>query len=733
MTTIIDCAAHADQSADAVRPGAPREVPVDPSRGEAAAGSKKGRALVEADPADAAPIEGGKQDRPLLTVMIPVYNGGRFLSSLLTVFRTIFREHPELLSDIEIVVCNNVSTDNTLSVARSFLKQVPNLRIVNHALHKKTAEENIFRSFNECRGYYTWALGVDDIPNQNSFVRVMELLRRREHAFYVFNFSTISEKMKATHYSNFFITSYSHPTNLLQLTSKLGFWFTIAGISGQILRTDRVQNYDLDGLIKSTSPIYAHVTAYLECFSADSCLLVSESLVYYQITYRDVEHWRKGAEILQVFDEYFWTLGFIKQLKYLIRKRVVPPRYLGTLLDNNDHFFFRPICVIADKLVNQLKIMGGTTNARNRLTPAEFEELVGFIFDSDPLAREVVWCARDIFETLHRSKPVWPEQWGKLDMLYNEYASNFIFVTMLTCICGEFEIYDLHGRYWAVYRHAKDLVSEHLRQLSEPDLAPFIYIDGDLEALKARLPDGRVAEAAHKERIAETRAAGVASELRTIRDHLGQLGAGVERLHSEAVAQREVLALIGERMLTISRPAEAAPALIAPPVAPPIAPLALLPHGGAQGEFSGLLRQFRVLFDPVWYAQQAVLLGEESRPQAHDLLAEFESVGSRAGRSPNAWFDEPWYLLRYPDAEEMIRKGRLVSGLHHYMLYGFKLRHDPGPRFSEQRYLDANPDVALAIAEPGAGLRFGLEHFLMHGQAEGRSPVGGRRSILGRG
>lgn len=74
----------------------------------------------------------------------------------------------------------------------------------------------------------------------------------------------------------------------------------------------------------------------------------------------------------------------------------------------------------------------------------------------------------------------------------------------------------------------------------------------------------------------------------------------------------------------------------------------------------------------------------------------------------SAFFDEDWYLARYPDV------GMLdITPARHYVLVGASLRRDPGPAFSTRFYLEHSPDVEAAGVNA-------LWHYEVIGRSEGR-------------
>ena len=71
-------------------------------------------------------------------------------------------------------------------------------------------------------------------------------------------------------------------------------------------------------------------------------------------------------------------------------------------------------------------------------------------------------------------------------------------------------------------------------------------------------------------------------------------------------------------------------------------------------------------------------------------------------------FDADWYRTQYADYLKPSD-----NPLAHYLEIGFKLGHEPGPRFDSARYLRQNPDVAVVGEDP-------LYHFVRYGLAEAR-------------
>jgi hypothetical protein len=92
-----------------------------------------------------------------------------------------------------------------------------------------------------------------------------------------------------------------------------------------------------------------------------------------------------------------------------------------------------------------------------------------------------------------------------------------------------------------------------------------------------------------------------------------------------------------------------------------------------------------------------------------------------AKRLTNIKFDESWYLTKYPDVKEAVKRGLFQSGREHYVLSGYYEHRMPiAIMVNEKWYLEAYPDVAEAMK---AGVyKTGQAHFDLAGFREGRMP-----------
>ena len=113
--------------------------------------------------------------QPLLSICISTYNRAAWLGLNL---KNICHLIPPGLNDVEIIVCDNASTDNTPEVVKPYMgrsdfRYCRNLRNVGML-------GNLRVTAHHARGRYVWIIGDDDLIKPGSIERVLKVLR--EHS-----------------------------------------------------------------------------------------------------------------------------------------------------------------------------------------------------------------------------------------------------------------------------------------------------------------------------------------------------------------------------------------------------------------------------------------------------------------------------------------------------------------------------------------------------------------------
>jgi len=117
----------------------------------------------------------------ILTIGIPVYNGSEYLRD--TIVSIIEQFQYINLSEIEILISDNASTDSTPSIVESFLKT--NQNTFSYYRNEKNVgyDRNVDQIFKKAKGEYIEILGDDDYY-KNSFclAKIIELLKKNIQA-----------------------------------------------------------------------------------------------------------------------------------------------------------------------------------------------------------------------------------------------------------------------------------------------------------------------------------------------------------------------------------------------------------------------------------------------------------------------------------------------------------------------------------------------------------------------
>lgn len=101
-------------------------------------------------------------NRPILSICIPTYNRAHYLAECLESIKKQLAGNTVLGGDIEIVVSDNHSTDNTMEVVKKYEDSFANFRyFVNKS--NLGGDLNIFNAVKESTGKYCWHVGDDDL------------------------------------------------------------------------------------------------------------------------------------------------------------------------------------------------------------------------------------------------------------------------------------------------------------------------------------------------------------------------------------------------------------------------------------------------------------------------------------------------------------------------------------------------------------------------------------------
>lgn len=131
----------------------------------------------------------------LITIGIPTYNGGaRIKTALDSICNQL---SPNIIHLIEIVICDNNSSDNTSFIARFYKQNF--LKSIFYYKNKINIgyDRNIDKIFKVARGKYVWLLADDDFLERNAISKVINvLIKYKNLRLLQLNFISIDRKTK---------------------------------------------------------------------------------------------------------------------------------------------------------------------------------------------------------------------------------------------------------------------------------------------------------------------------------------------------------------------------------------------------------------------------------------------------------------------------------------------------------------------------------------------------------
>lgn len=114
----------------------------------------------------------------LLTIAIPTYNRLECLSLLLDSLLKDLSGEMILGEKIEILVCNNSSTDGTKNYLDS-VSSLNNIRVIHH-VENCGGDANIVYCCEAALGKFLWIIGDDDLPMRGSLLALISFLEKKE-------------------------------------------------------------------------------------------------------------------------------------------------------------------------------------------------------------------------------------------------------------------------------------------------------------------------------------------------------------------------------------------------------------------------------------------------------------------------------------------------------------------------------------------------------------------------
>jgi glycosyltransferase involved in cell wall biosynthesis len=129
---------------------------------------------------------------PLVSIILPTYNGSRYIRE------SIESCLSQQFEDFELIIVNDCSTDNTLSIIEEYARKDPRIRIVNNEVNKKLPRSLNAGSEIAKGKYHTWT-SDDNYYAPLALKELVEILSKDSEAGYVYtDYTIINDEGKIT-------------------------------------------------------------------------------------------------------------------------------------------------------------------------------------------------------------------------------------------------------------------------------------------------------------------------------------------------------------------------------------------------------------------------------------------------------------------------------------------------------------------------------------------------------
>jgi glycosyltransferase involved in cell wall biosynthesis len=217
---------------------------------------------------------------PILTILIPTRNKAKNLDNTL---RRIIKSVEYAKADdgtVEIVIANNLSSDNTEEISRNWSNRYQYIKYYKHQESYPSAEESLFNGIKYCNGEYVWSFGDDDYMHHDAIIKLLDVLNKSQSQFVLLNCDILTpDKKHIIQYmrSNKDLVEYK---NGIDLFKDFGLISATTTLSCLVFKRERI-DISLFKQFSNISAIYSHSAFLLTSFyNVKSAFLAVPILTY---------------------------------------------------------------------------------------------------------------------------------------------------------------------------------------------------------------------------------------------------------------------------------------------------------------------------------------------------------------------------------------------------------------------------------------------------------------------
>lgn len=314
-----------------------------------------------------------------LVVVIPTKNEKNNLHTILGILGSALTgiEH-------EIVISNNSNKEinSELSVFRMKILKTPQIF--------ETAEQHIFWIIGQVIGEYIWFLGDDDIPIENGVKELAKIINNSDFDCFVFN----GLRATAKKYTNIqMINSRNAYEGKIQYFYKhIGLLNGPASISLYIVKRDLLEEKYLNEIENINAPIYSHLTLFVRSFGHGNFAYYPINIINHGRSDKEegkatTSNWLDYAAKSGNFYNFPWTLGFLRNIHYLINAKVIKKDFLKNLVETDPRNKKYLLILQIEDNIRQI-FVSNQDNLRG-ITDNELDELEKYIFEIEGFSEEI--------------------------------------------------------------------------------------------------------------------------------------------------------------------------------------------------------------------------------------------------------------------------------------------------------------------------------------------------------
>lgn len=262
----------------------------------------------------------------LVSIIVPVYNGEQFLE------RALKSAFSQTYANVEVVVINDGSTDNTLKILKEYEKEHSNLKVLNQSNGGEGKARN--RGVQVAHGTYIAFLDADDYMHPNMIEIMLESMYKNKTEIAICSYNIVDENGSFISLGG---NLANESMNNKEALKRFLLSFEIEGFCwNKLIRKSLYEEIYYDETVSSYCDILASCKLL---YAATGITFVKEALYdYYQVSQScvhtltiqkamdfnkvitQVRDFAYHIELVHEADYYYW-FRILKQLFYILRHR----------------------------------------------------------------------------------------------------------------------------------------------------------------------------------------------------------------------------------------------------------------------------------------------------------------------------------------------------------------------------------------------------------------------------